>query len=250
MTAAPTAIRMQGVTKSFAGAPVLDGVNLDLPPGSVFGLIGPAACGKSLLLKLLTGLVPADAGSIRVGDEEITTLSEDALGRTRARFGMLFQNGALFDFMSVADNVAFPLIRAGCPRDEAESRARARLRAVGLAGSEHKAPGELSGGMKKRAAIARATIAEPEIVLYDEPTAGLDPVTTCKVYDLLRELQSAHGGTVIVVSSDVDALRGFARTMAMLYRGRLIFHGPVADIAAADHPVVRQFVRGELEGPL
>jgi phospholipid/cholesterol/gamma-HCH transport system ATP-binding protein len=243
-------IRMQGVRKAFGGRPVLEGVDVDIPKGCIWGLIGPGASGKSLLLKLVVGLIRADAGSIHVGEDEVSTLGEDELMRVRSRFGMLFQNNALFDFMTVERNVAFPLIRAGVGEDEALTRAHERLRAVGLGGSERKLPSELSGGMKKRAAIARATIARPPIVIYDEPTAGLDPVTTSKVYDLLRADHEATGGTVIAISSDVDGLRGFAQRMAMLYRGKLVWDGAAAAIGDAEEPVVRQFVRGLLEGPL
>jgi phospholipid/cholesterol/gamma-HCH transport system ATP-binding protein len=243
-------IRMEGVRKAFGGRPVLEGVDVAIPRGNIWGLIGPGASGKSLICKLLVGLVHADAGRIVVGDDEVSSLGEDDLMRVRERFGMLFQNNALFDFMTVERNVAFPLIRAGIAEEEAMTRAHERLRAVGLHGSERKLPSELSGGMKKRAAIARATIARPPIVIYDEPTAGLDPVTTSKVYDLLRADHAATGGTVIAISSDVDGLRQFAERMAMLYRGRLVWDGPAEAIAEAEEPVVRQFVRGLLEGPL
>jgi phospholipid/cholesterol/gamma-HCH transport system ATP-binding protein len=241
---------MEGVRKAFGGRPVLEGVDVAIPRGNIWGLIGPGASGKSLTCKLLVGLVRADAGRIVIGDDEVSSLDEDDLMRVRARFGMLFQNNALFDFMTVERNVAFPLIRSGIAEEEALARAHERLRAVGLHGSERKLPSELSGGMKKRAAIARATIARPPIVIYDEPTAGLDPVTTSKVYDLLRADHAATGGTVIAISSDVDGLRQFAERMGMLYRGRLVWDGPAEAIAEAEEPVVRQFVRGLLEGPL
>jgi len=225
-------------------------VDLDIPPGSRFGLIGPAAGGKSVLLKLLVGLIAADAGEVTIGDDKVTGASEDALMAVRQRVGMLFQNYALFDFLSVGENVAFPLVRRGVPRDEIDQRVRDRLRAVGLAGSEGKLPSELSGGMKKRVGIARATVARPEIVLYDEPTAGLDPVTTSKIYDLIRADQAETGCTVVAVSSDVDALVGFADRVAMLHQGEIRYQGPAAAVRDAGDPAVRQFVRGELEGPL
>ncbi len=230
-------IQLSGVRKQFPGRDVLlDGIDVSVNKGERWGLIGPGAAGKSVLLKLICRLLPPDAGEIRVGGEHI---------------GMLFQNYALFDFMTVGENVAFPLVRlGGVARDEIDRRVRDRLRAVGLAGSEDKRPSELSGGMKKRVGIARATIARPDIVLYDEPTAGLDPVTTSKIYDLLRADHAETGATVIAVSSDVEALRGFAPRVAMLYKGRLRYDGPAQAIADAEDPVVRQFVRGELEGPL
>jgi phospholipid/cholesterol/gamma-HCH transport system ATP-binding protein len=243
-------IEVQQVSKRFRDQAVLEGLDLSIARGEVWGLVGPAASGKSVLLKLLCGLLPPDSGSVRVAGRDLGALDERALQAVRSRIGMLFQNNALFDFMNVLENVAFPLLRAGVPREEAEGRAAARLRSVGLAGSEGKAPSQLSGGMKKRVAIARASVAGPELCIYDEPTAGLDPVTTSKIYDLLRADQEATGGAVLVVSSDVEALRRFVRRMAMLYRGRLRYDGPADVIADSSDPVVRQFVRGELEGPL
>ncbi|HLU67979.1 MAG TPA: ATP-binding cassette domain-containing protein, partial [Kofleriaceae bacterium] len=166
----------------------------------------------------------------------------------RQGIGMLFQNYALFDFLSVGENVAFPLVRrGGVPREEIDRRVEARLRAVGLAGSEGKMPSELSGGMKKRVGIARATIARPALVLYDEPTAGLDPVTTSKIYDLIRADQEETGCTVIAVSSDVDALIGFADTIAMLDGGRIRYLGAASAIREAADPRVRAFVSGHEE---
>jgi phospholipid/cholesterol/gamma-HCH transport system ATP-binding protein len=243
-------IRLEGVCKAY-DEPLLRGIDLALPEGAIFGLCGPAASGKSVLLKLICGLVTADSGHVVVDGQDLTSLDEVQAQQVRTRIGMLFQNNALFDFMTVGENVAFPLVRRGdLPEAEIERRVLARLKAVGLSGSEHKHPSELSGGMKKRAAIARATIARPPIVIYDEPTAGLDPVTTSKIYDLLRADQAETGATVIAVSSDVEALRGFAKRTAMLYQGRLRYDGPAEGMADSDDPVVRQFVRGELEGPL
>jgi len=168
----------------------------------------------------------------------------------RARIGMLFQNYALYDFLTVEGNVGFPLVRRGEPADVVTQRVRDRLRAVGLAGSEAKMPSQLSGGMKKRVGIARATIAAPELVLYDEPTAGLDPVTTSKMYDLLRADHEQSGATAIAVSSDVAALVTFVDTVVFVYQGRAHYQGPAATVADAPDPVVRQFVRGALDGPL
>jgi phospholipid/cholesterol/gamma-HCH transport system ATP-binding protein len=244
-------IQLSGIRKSFGHRALLDGIDLRLQPGDTFGLIGPGASGKSVLLKLLCGLVKADAGSVRVFDRELGDADEDALMDVRGRIGMLFQNNALFDFMTVGDNVAFPLVRlGGVDEDEIRRRVSERLRAVGLAGSEDKFPNQLSGGMKKRVALARAVIARPPLVLFDEPTAGLDPVTTSKIYDLLRAERDATGATVIAVSSDVEALMKFAPRMGMLYKGQLRYDGETARMADSDDAVVRQFVRGELEGPL
>jgi phospholipid/cholesterol/gamma-HCH transport system ATP-binding protein len=244
-------IELRGVKKAFGARPLLDGIDLRLARGESLGLIGPAASGKSVLTKLLCGLCQADRGEVLVAGRRVTDRDPTSLAEVRARIGMLFQNNALFDFMTVGENVAFPLTRAGeLPADEIAARASERLRAVGLAGAERKYPNQLSGGMKKRVALARAVIARPPIVIFDEPTAGLDPVTTSKIYDLLRAELAASGATVVTVSSDVGALSRFAPRMALLYGGRLRYDGPTDAIADSDDPVVRQFVRGALEGPL
>lgn len=243
-------IRIESVVKRFQ-QPLLRGIDWRLERASVWGLIGPGASGKSVLLKLIAGLLAPDDGQIFVDGARITGADARAnLPRARLKIGMLFQNNALFDFMTVLDNVAFPLLRSGVAPDEAEQRAAERLKAVGLSGSEHKLPAQLSGGMKKRVGVARAAVDQPPIVLYDEPTAGLDPVTTSKIYDLLRADQQREQTTVLVVSSDVDGLRSFAPQLAMLAGGELHYSGPTEAIEDSDDPVVRQFVRGELQGPL
>jgi phospholipid/cholesterol/gamma-HCH transport system ATP-binding protein len=171
-------IRIERVSKGFGHEPLLAGIDLQIPAGSRFGIIGPAASGKSVVLKLICGLLKPDAGRVFVDGEDITDLDENALMHVRQRIGMLFQNYALFDFMTVRENVAFPLVRlGGIDAGEIEERVIERLRQVGLAGSEDKVPAELSGGMKKRLGIARATVAKPALVIYDEPTAGLDPIS-------------------------------------------------------------------------
>jgi len=245
-------VALDNIVKSFPRAGrLLDGVNLHVDTGTRWGLVGPGASGKTVLLKLIAGLLAPDEGKIVVAGRDVTQASEDELQEVRIRIGMLFQNYALFDFMSVAENVAFPLVRrGGIARSDIDERVAERLKAVGLAGSEHKRPSELSGGMKRRVGIARATITQPELVIYDEPTAGLDPVTTSKVYDLLRADHEETKGTVLAVSSDVAALRGFVSRIGFLYQGKLHYDGPAEGIEEAEDPVVRQFVRGELEGPL
>jgi phospholipid/cholesterol/gamma-HCH transport system ATP-binding protein len=229
-------IALDGVHKAFGARRLLDGVHLSIGRGETFGLIGTAGSGKSVLAKIVCKLIAPDAGDVTV---------------EAAPIGMLFQNNALFDFMTVGDNVAFPLVRQGAlGGEEIRARVAERLRAVGLAGSEDKFPNELSGGMKKRAALARAVIARPPVCIFDEPTAGLDPVTTSKIYDLLRSERDTTGATVVVISSDVEALRAFAPRLGMLHEGRLRYDGDAARIADSDDAVVRQFVRGALEGPL
>lgn len=245
------AIRLVDVHKRFGRRVVLSGVTLELARGSRVGLIGPAASGKSVICKLACGLEQPDKGRIEVLGVDLGGKREAELGELRRRIGFLFQNYALFDFLSVESNVAFPLEqRGGMTAGEIASRVAERLRSVGLVGSEHKLTGELSGGMKKRVGIARATVADAEIVIYDEPTAGLDPVTTQKIYDLLAADQARTGATVLAVSSDVVALARFVDEIAFLYKGTIIYRGPAATIADAPDPIVRQFVRGELEGPL
>jgi phospholipid/cholesterol/gamma-HCH transport system ATP-binding protein len=243
-------IRLDEVRKRFGRRVVLDGVSLEVAVGARLGIIGPAASGKSVLTKLCCGLERADAGRVLVDGADVTCATETALLPVRARIGMLFQNYALFDFMTVGENVAFPLARLGVAPAEIGPRVTERLRAVGLAGSEDKLPSELSGGMKKRVGIARATVARPALVIYDEPTAGLDPVTTSKIYELLAADQQAIGGTVIAISSDVAGLCQFVDEIAFLYRGKIHYRGPARTIADAPDPVVRQFVRGDTEGPL
>jgi phospholipid/cholesterol/gamma-HCH transport system ATP-binding protein len=248
---------LDSVRKSYRGENVLDGVDLRLGRGETWGLVGPAASGKSVLLKILCSLLRADRGRVVIDGVDVTAADEDHLMSVRARFGMLFQNNALFDFMTVGENVAFPLARralrdprAALAPDEIAQRVGERLRAVGLAGSEAKHPSELSGGMRKRVGIARALIAQPDVVIYDEPTAGLDPVTTSKIYDLLRAERDRTGATVVVVSSDVDALLRFVPRVGLLYHGRLHYDGDAGAARDADDPVVRQFIRGDVEGPL
>jgi phospholipid/cholesterol/gamma-HCH transport system ATP-binding protein len=244
-------IRIAGVYKRYGARRVLEDVSLEVAPGKRLGLIGPAASGKSVLCKLVCGLEQPDAGAIEVFGESVVGKREVQLGELRRRIGMLFQNYALFDFLTVEQNVAFPLIqRGGMQGDAIATRVAERLRAVGLAGSEHKLTAELSGGMKKRVGIARATVADAELVIYDEPSAGLDPVTTQKIYDLLAADQVRTGASVLAVSSDVVALASFVDEIAFLYRGHIVYRGPAATIADAPDPLVRQFVRGDLEGPL
>lgn len=243
-------IRLHGVRKVFHRPLLLD-IDLHIPRSSVLGLIGPAAAGKTVLLRLLCGLLRADSGVVEIDGSDAGQLDHASLAALQARFGVLFQQNALFDFMNVYDNVAFPLRRTTTLSSEAiDQRVRQRLRQVGLIGSEEKFPTQLSGGMRKRCAIARASVTRPEILIYDEPTAGLDPVTTSRIYDLLRADQAATRSTVVVVSSDVDGLKRFAPCLAMLYQGRIVYHGSAQTIDDADDPVVRQFVRGELAGPL
>ncbi|MDI3284442.1 ATP-binding cassette domain-containing protein [Polyangium sp. 15x6] len=244
-------IRIEDITKSFGARTVLRGVNLSIPRGCLYGLIGPGASGKSVLLKLITGLYRPDAGRILVEGQDVHGMSELELQKFRLRFGMLFQNNALFDYMTVGENIAFPLRRLFDLReDEIVERVSERLRVVSLPGFEDRLPAGLSGGQKKRVGVARATITKAEIVLYDEPAAGLDPVTSQRIFELLRDEQRAAGATVVMVSSDLDRLLTVTDRVGMLYRGRLVFDGTTEEAKTSDDPYVRQFVHGLTEGPL
>jgi phospholipid/cholesterol/gamma-HCH transport system ATP-binding protein len=230
---------------------ILRDISLTVPAGCLYGLIGPGASGKSVLLKMITGLMRPDRGTVQIGDDRITGASEVDLQELRKRIGMLFQNNALFDYLSVFDNVAFPLRRLYAPpEEEVRERVAERLTCVSLAGFEHRMPSGLSGGQKKRVGVARATVTRAPIVLYDEPAAGLDPVTSQKIFDLLRAEQRASGATVVMVSSDLDRLLTVTDRVGMLYRGELLFDGTTDEARACEEPRVRQFVHGLTEGPL
>ncbi len=242
-------IRLENVHKAFK-APVLKGVNLEVGPGGIFALIGPGATGKSVLFKLIAGLLRPDEGSITVDGQNLGELDEIGLAKVRQGIGYLFQNYALFE-MSVADNIAFPLRRAG-ETDESviAQKVAERLARVSLPGREEQDPASMSGGQKKRVGVARATIAKAPIVLYDEPTAGLDPVTSKKIYNLIKEEQRLEDTTVLVISSDVSGVLAIADRVAMLNEGQLIFDGSPDEARASEIPAVRQFVHGLTEGPL
>ena len=244
------AIVMSGVSVSFA-RPVLRNLSLSIPRGCLYGLIGPGASGKSVLLKCSAGLLRPRAGNVMVLGQDVTSLDEAGLSALRQRMGMLFQNNALFDFMSVAENVGFPLRHRGSA-SEAQIRARTaeRLARVGLSGFEDRLPSRLSGGQKKRVGVARATVAAAEVVLYDEPAAGLDPVTSQRIFDLLRNEQRAAGSTVVMVSSDLDRLLPVTDRIGVLLEGKLAYDGTVEGARTCDDAAVRQFVTGSPDGPL
>lgn len=243
-------IRLEGVVKSF-DRPVLRGVDLFVPEGCLYGLIGPGASGKSVLLKTIVGLIRPERGRVLISERDILAMNDLDLQEFRKRIGMLFQNNALFDFMTVAENIAFPLRRLfDLPEPEIAGRVAERLDVVSLPGFEDRLPSGLSGGQKKRVGVARATVARAPIVLYDEPAAGLDPVTSQKIFDLLRAEQRAAGATVIMVSSDLDRLLTVTDRVGMMYRGRLIFDGTTEEAQQSRDPYVHQFVHGIPEGPL
>jgi phospholipid/cholesterol/gamma-HCH transport system ATP-binding protein len=200
---------------------------------------------------MITGLMRPDRGQVRVGEEEVTELSDLRLQELRKRLGMLFQNNALFDHLTVGDNIAFPLRRLYAPpEEEVRARVAERLACVNLPGFEDRMPAGLSGGQKKRIGVARATITRAPIVLYDEPAAGLDPVTSQKIFELLREEQRASNATVVMVSSDLDRLLTVTDRVGMMFQGELIFDGTTAEAQSSEDPRVKQFVHGLTDGPL
>jgi phospholipid/cholesterol/gamma-HCH transport system ATP-binding protein len=244
-------IQLQQVEKSFDGQPVLTAIDIEIPRGCLYGLIGPGASGKSVLLKLVAGLLEPDGGRVIVDGTDLGSLTEIELQQFRAGVGMLFQNNALFDYLSVGDNVAFPLRRnTDASAEQVARRVSDRLRRVSLPGFESRLCSSLSGGQKKRVGVARATIDQADIVLYDEPAAGLDPVTSQRIFELLAEEQRSSGATVLMVSSDLDRLLSVTDRIGMLYRGNLLFDGTTEEARSCTDPYVKQFVHGLVEGPL
>jgi len=244
-------ITIHGLRKSFDGQPVLKGVDLEVARGEIAIIIGQSGGGKSVLLRHLLGLVRADEGRIVVDGVDITRLRRKGMERIRSRYGVVFQGGALFDSMSVFDNVAFPLReRTSLPWREIAARAHAKLEQVGLAAMGHKNPAEISGGMRKRVAIARALVTEPEIVFFDEPTTGLDPVLVNAIHHLIVELHTQFTFTAVMVSHEIPEIFQIAHKVAMLHDGRIVESGPAEVIQKSDNPLVRQFIHGETEGPI
>jgi len=244
-------IKLVDIHKSFGRQKVLDGLTLDIEDGKTTVIIGGSGGGKSVLLKHIIGLLKPDSGQVIVDDVDIASLNDRDLNEVRKKFGMLFQEAALFDSMNVMENVAFPL-REHTRKKEKEIReiVKERLRAVGLTGIEDKMPSELSGGMRKRVGLARAIAMHPQIVLFDEPTTGLDPVMTEAINELIVETQKKFNLTCVVISHDVQSIFTVGHKIAMLYEGRIIEYGTPDKIKMSSNPVLRQFLSGSLEGPI
>ena len=238
------AISVRGVRKSFGDQRVLDGIDLDVEKGKITVIIGKSGGGKSVLMKHLIGLLKPDEGEILIDGVDITRLKERELNEVRKKFGMLFQEAALFDSMSVEENVAFPLREhTHLSSREIDRIAGERLRQVGLFGASEKMPSELSGGMKKRVGLARALALDPEIVLFDEPTSALDPVISLTIEDLIKETQMRLKKTYVVISHDILGMFRIADRVAMLYEGRIVEVGTPYEIRGSNHPAVREFMR-------
>ena len=235
----------KGVGKSFGGERILSGVDLTFHEGEVVGIVGPGGVGKSLLMKILCGLVEPDEGEVTVFGRSWADLSVTERAKLRERFGMLFQNYALFDFMTVGENVAFPLVQRGdMSAQDVQERVVERLTQVELSGVNHLYSRELSGGMKKRVALARATIGEAPIIIYDDPTAGLDPVTSSKIFNLISDLQRPDSLSLIT-SHDIERMKPVCQRYIMLYQGGVYFRGTAQEAKQSQDPVLRVFFGGD-----
>lgn len=252
VTGQPAAIRFEGVHKTLGGQQVLRGLDLVIPKGRITAIIGRSGVGKSVTLKHMLGLMRPDQGRIWIGDLELTTATERQVRQQRNRFGVVFQQGALFDSMNVLDNVAFPLVEhTKMKRAAIRDKVLALLDQVGLEGGENKLPGELSGGMRKRVGLARALVRDPDFVLFDEPTSGLDPVLVAAMDKLIVDMQRARPElTSVVISHDVGAVVRIAHKIAFLYEGTIAHVGDPAYFQQSTDPLVVQFMTGSLEGPI
>ena len=244
-------IEIRGLRKRLGGKQVLDGVDLDVQTGQTVVVLGPSGTGKSVLLKHVLGLMQADAGSILVDGEEIVGRRERELNPIRRRFGMLFQGSALFDSMTVGENVGLALREhTDLPDEEIDKQVRERLEWVGLTDAEPLKPASLAGGMRKRVGLARAIVMDPQFILYDEPTTGLDPIVADVIDRLIRDLQRRMGVTSVVVTHDLNSAFKVADRLAMLLGGRIVWTGTPAELRATRDPIMRQFMEGTSDGPI
>jgi phospholipid/cholesterol/gamma-HCH transport system ATP-binding protein len=244
-------IRVEGLTKSFGRQVIWEDVTLTLPSGEISVLLGPSGTGKSVFLKTLVGLLRPDRGHCWIGDKDMPHLREHELYETRKLFGVLFQDGALFGSMNLFDNIAFPLREHTKKSESAVKRiVMEKMEMVGLIGAERKLPGEISGGMKKRAGLARALVLEPEIILCDEPDSGLDPVRTAYLNQLIVDLNAETHATFLIVTHDINTARTVPDNIGLLFRRELVMFGPREMLLSSDEPVVRQFLNARKVGPI
>ncbi|HET7225745.1 MAG TPA: ABC transporter ATP-binding protein [Candidatus Eisenbacteria bacterium] len=245
-------IEIRDLARQLGGRRVLDGVDLDVQKGETLVVLGPSGTGKSVLLKHIIGLMQPDRGSIKIDGEEIVGVRPNEMDRVRSRFGMLFQSAALFDSMTVGENISLPMLEhdRAMSADERERRVRERLEWVGLKGVENMKPASLSGGMRKRVGLARALALDPEYILYDEPTTGLDPIMSDVINQLIRDLQAQLGVTSVVVTHDIKSANEVADRIVLLYQGKVMFSGTPEETATTQDPMVRQFLAGSSRGPI
>jgi phospholipid/cholesterol/gamma-HCH transport system ATP-binding protein len=248
---APDAVEFVEVHKSFGRNHVLRGLNMGLPEGKISMIIGPSGTGKSVCIKHIVGLLYPDEGDVIVHGRSVPSLPDAELFELRKKFGVLFQDGALFGSLTLYDNVAFPL-RQHTEKSEEEIAeiVNRRMSEVGLGGEGSKMPNQLSGGMRKRAGFARSLVLDPEIVLFDEPDSGLDPVRTALLCELIKEVHAENGGCYCVITHDIMSARRVAEHLCVLWKGRIVESGPAEDLFASENPFVRQFLSGESAGPL
>jgi phospholipid/cholesterol/gamma-HCH transport system ATP-binding protein len=245
------AIEVIDVVKQFGRTRILNGLNLGIPDDQISMVLGPSGTGKSVLIKHIVGLLYPDAGDVLVHGESVPNMTDDELFEMRKKFGLLFQDGALFGSMNVFDNVAFPLRQHTDKGEEEISEiCNRRLREVGLAEAMEKMPNELSGGMRKRAGFARALVLDPAVVMFDEPDSGLDPVRTALLCELIREIHAENSGCYLVISHDLGTARRIADFLAVLWKGRIVESGPADELFDSDNEFVAQFLNAETEGPL
>jgi phospholipid/cholesterol/gamma-HCH transport system ATP-binding protein len=244
-------ISIRGLKKSFAGKPVLQGVDLDIHDGESLTIIGRSGCGKSVLLKHIIGLIQPDEGTITIDGEELHSGSQEQLYKIRRKFGILFQGSALFDSMTVEENIALALREHELmPEPEIQSAVKETLSMVGLPGIEDLKPAELSGGMKKRVGLARAIALQPKYIMYDEPTTGLDPIMADIINEMIIQLNEKLSVTTVVVTHDMVSTYKVSTRIVMLHRGIIIHSGTPEETRNTKDPVVRQFIEGNAEGPI
>lgn len=246
-----SAIEFQNVHKAFGRNKVLNGLDLNIPEGQISMILGPSGTGKSVCIKHMVGLLFPDKGDVLVHGESVPNMTDDRLLEVRRKFGVLFQDGALFGSMNLYDNVAFPMRQhTDRSEDEIAHVVNRRLGEVGLGNDGDKMPNELSGGMRKRAGFARALVLDPSIVLFDEPDSGLDPVRTALLCELIREVHNENGGTYVVITHDILSAKRVAEHISVLWKGRIVDAGPAEDLFHSDNAFVSQFLSGEAAGPL
>ena len=250
-TGQPDAVEFVDVHKAFGRNKILRGLNMGLPDDKISMILGPSGTGKSVCIKHMVGLLYPDEGDVLVHGQSVPNMQDDELFEMRKKFGVLFQDGALFGSMNLYDNVAFPLRQhTDKGEDEIAEIVNRRLQEVGLGDANEKFPNELSGGMRKRAGFARALVLDPDIVLFDEPDSGLDPVRTALLCELIQEIHEENGGAYVVITHDIMSARRVAEYIAVLWKGRIVESGPAEELFNSDNPFVRQFLSGDAQGPL